>query len=97
MGSTPIRTPVPFFTIIKLGAKGSLGFQLRHQITFAPTWICREPPEPITGFATCTSGVAFARPKLSGSKVIPNGSIRKIRVVRHIEYLAAKLQLDAFP
>ena len=23
---------------------------LLYQIIFAPTWICREPPEPITGF-----------------------------------------------
>src|ERR1035441_7436456 len=28
-----------------------------YQIIFAPTWMWREPPEPMTGFEAATSGV----------------------------------------
>ena len=44
------------------GEPGPLGWHWKahYQISFAPNWICREPPEPTTGLEAPTSGVVCA-------------------------------------
>ena len=36
--------------------------RLFYQITFAPIWMCRDPPDPTTGFDAATSGVVLSCP-----------------------------------
>src|SRR5208337_3991149 len=56
-----------FLSVQKDGAGGRSDPDLRkppdQKINFNPNWTARLPPEPMTGFAAATSGVAHPHPK----------------------------------